>query len=267
MDLIRENEIDDELLRVAKALKKIKNFEEKIGDIVRDSIDQVVNGRYTGRYSIDQLDKTEKTYIGTRVQHMLQSELKLPYGNKMDAVVDGIEVDIKFTIGSNWTIPLEAMGHICLLISAKDEDSLFQVGLLRITEELLNGGKNRDSKRTINKQGREAILWLVRGGRLPSNGLLAVDKKILEKVYSKTSGQKRVNELFRSCIGIVFNGAAIESVAKQKDSSKRVRDARKALLEEGIEIYSGSYGRKELQERGIEGLKKEEFISLKKIEE
>ncbi|WP_164716796.1 NaeI family type II restriction endonuclease [Paenibacillus whitsoniae] len=258
---------DQELDKVITFLKGIPNFERKLGRILRKSIDEVVNGRYTGRYSIEQLDKTEKTYIGTRVQHMLQHELDLPYGEVMDALVDGIEVDIKFTIGKNWTIPLEADGHICLLISADDNKSIFQAGCLRISSEVLNSGKNRDSKRTINAEGRELITWLVSNGSLPGNALLKLDPEVIKKVYSKKSGQERINELFRSCPGIVFNGAAIESVAMQKDSSKRVRDARNIWLKpEGISIYSGKYDNDKLLEKGLSPLEKDEFMSFYDLE-
>ncbi|QWU16227.1 Restriction endonuclease NaeI [Paenibacillus sophorae] len=253
---------DYELIRVINYLKSIPNFELKMGRILRKSIDEVVNGRYTGRFSIAQLDKTEKTYIGTRVQHMLQHELELPYGNVMDALIDGIEVDVKFTIGKNWTIPLEADGHICFLVSADDDRSIFQAGCLRITQEVLNTGKNRDSKRTINLMGRGSISWLVSDGSLPVNGLLKLESQVIESVYSKKSGQERINELFRSCPGIIFNGAAIESVAKQKDSSKRVRDARKWLKPEGISIYSGKYDNDKLLQKGFKPIDKDEFMAL-----
>ncbi|MBP2437972.1 hypothetical protein J3A68_000060 [Paenibacillus sp. PvP052] len=261
------DDTDYELSRVITFFKSIPNFEGKLGRILRRSIDEVVNGRYTGRFSIDQLDKTEKTYIGTRFQHMLQHELELPYGEVMDALIDGIEVDVKFTIGKNWTIPLEADGHICLLISADDNKSVFQAGCLRISSEVLNTGKNRDSKRSINAEGRDLITWLVSNGTLPSNSLLKLDPEVIKRVYSKKSGQERINELFRSCPGIIFNGAAIESVAMQKDSSKRVRDARNIWLKpEGISIYSGKYDNDKLEQKGLKPLEKDEFISFYDLE-
>ncbi|WP_059173227.1 NaeI family type II restriction endonuclease [Bacillus sp. FJAT-27445] len=256
------NPVDAELNKVADYLTGIKNLEAKVGLTIRKSIDEVISGRYTGRFSIDQIDKTEKTYIGTKVQHTLQHNLNLTYGNRMDALIAGIEVDIKFTIGSNWTIPSEAMGHLCLLISALDNKSLFQVGLIRITPDVLNGGENRDRKKTINKIGRENIIWLIKDGELPSNVLLRIDPQIIERVYIKKSGQERINELFRSCLGIVFNSASIESVARQVDSSKRVRDARKKLKEEGIVICSG-YDNEYLVKKGYRPIRKEEFIAIK----
>lgn len=261
VEIFNLNHIDEELEKVAKYLSRIKNFQDKVGNVIRKSIDEVIAGRYTGRFSIDQIDKTEKTYIGTKVQHVLQYTLELPYGEKMDTVIDGIEVDIKFTIGNNWTIPSEALGHLCLLISAQDDKSIFQVGLIRITNDVLNGGENRDKKKTLNKVGRESIAWLVKDGQFPSNVLLKIESEKIKQIYAKKSGQERINELFRLCPNVVFNGAAIESVAMQKDSSKRVRDARKLLKSEGIIICSG-YENEYLTSRGLPPIKKEQFISL-----
>lgn len=252
---------DAELRKVYQSLIEIKDFGEKVALAIRHAIDEVVAGRYTGRFSIDQIDKTEKTYIGTKVQHMIQHYLNIPYGNKLDTIIADIEVDIKFTIGQTWTIPSEALGEICLLVTANDKKSIFHVGLLRTSDDVLNPGKNRDGKRGISAAGKKKILWLVQNGELAKNVLLSIPSETTRLIFSKKSGQERINELFRQCPGIIFNSAAIESVASQKDSSKRVRDARNHLEAEGIKIYSG-YDNAILLERGLNPIKKGEFIAL-----
>lgn len=257
--------MDTELNKVQNFLLYIKDFKEKVAKAIRHAIDEVVAGRYTGRFSIEQIDKTEKTYIGTKVQHMIQHHLGIPYGNKLDTIIDGSEVDIKFTIGKNWTIPLEAVNELCLLVSADDKNSTFNVGLIRTTEDVLNTGKNRDGKRTINQLGREKIAWLIKDGSLPQNILQSLPKDKLAQVFAKKSGQDRITELFRLFPNVCFNGAAIESVASQKDSSKRVRDARLILEKEGIIICSG-YDNEYLIQHGLSPIKKEEFISLHKVD-
>ena len=261
MDLFSAS-VDESLNIVKNTLLQIPNFEEKVGKAIRQAIDEVVDGRYTSRFSIEQIDKTEKTYIGTKVQHILQHDLHLAYGEKLDMKVADIEVDIKFTIKSNWTIPLEAVDELCLLVSANDNDSTFSVGLLRTSQEVLNRGKNRDSKTTISASGKRHIDWLIPTGQLPPNILLSLPKEIISEIYAFTAGQPRIDALFRLCPGIVFNSAAIESVAAQKDSSKRVRDARLSLESMGIRIYS-VYDNKELALQGFPALKKGEFVSLR----
>ncbi|GJM78288.1 hypothetical protein HMSSN139_07840 [Paenibacillus sp. HMSSN-139] len=53
---------DVEIQKVYQTLIDTKDFEEKVAHAIRHAIDEVVAGRYTGRFSIDQIDKTEKTY-------------------------------------------------------------------------------------------------------------------------------------------------------------------------------------------------------------
>ena len=45
-------------------------------------------------------------------------------GKILDLDVDGIEVDVKNTIGKNWTIPNEAHNHPCLFISTDEKKAV-----------------------------------------------------------------------------------------------------------------------------------------------
>lgn len=72
-------------------------------------------------------------------------------------------------------------------------------------------------------------------GQLPVNFLADLDPQVREKIFShRHSGQARINELFRLVQGRIIPRVAIETVAQQKDSMKRARDARAALKSEGI---------------------------------
>lgn len=57
-----------------------------------------------------------------------------------------------------------------------------------------------------------------------------------DAVLAARSGQARITELFRRVHGRIIPRVAVETVARQKDPMKRVRDARKILAEEGIEV-------------------------------
>ncbi|MBK8006821.1 MAG: hypothetical protein IPK12_23875 [Gemmatimonadetes bacterium] len=70
--------VRQELLGIAKRLKRPIGI--LLGDIVRQAIDEVVDGPRTGRWDIDQLTKTEKTYIGTKVEIIVRNELDLDAG-------------------------------------------------------------------------------------------------------------------------------------------------------------------------------------------
>ena len=112
-----------DLVRLAKGLidstGSADDFSQTIGAVVRRAFDEVIDMPRTARWTIAQLEKTEKTYIGTKVEILLRHELGLSRGKKLDLIIDGQEVDIKNTIGNNWPIPLEAVDEICLIISGK----------------------------------------------------------------------------------------------------------------------------------------------------
>ena len=71
----------------------------------------------------------------------------------LDLSIDGIEVDIKNTIGSNWTIPSEAMGHPCILLKAQESTSRCSFGLIVIRDDILNKILYRMANGLSRRQG------------------------------------------------------------------------------------------------------------------
>ncbi|MEH8019818.1 NaeI family type II restriction endonuclease [Rheinheimera metallidurans] len=232
---------DKELQLVSQWFKNQTNFDNRFINTIRNALDEVIDGPRTGRFIYSTLEKTEKTYLGTKIEILIRSEFGLNKGNVMDYTVGNIEVDCKYT-GSmwGWNIPKEAMGHICLLIRADDEAGTASVGLIRISEAILNPGKNQDQKGTISKIGRESIVWLLLQSKMPINQLHVWPKEIIAQIWSKDSGQQRLNELFRLKQRELIERQTIATVAQAKDDPmKRVRangGARTYLGKEGILI-------------------------------
>jgi hypothetical protein len=68
---------------------------------------------------------------------------------------------------------------------------------------------------------------------------MQLDRTIVDQIMAPKSGQKRINQLFRSSLGRVVGRASVATVAQQNDYMKRVRangGARTALQNEGIVI-------------------------------
>lgn len=205
------------------------------------------DGQRTGRYSLDQLSKVEKTYIGTKVEIVIQAEFGLQRGDRMDYLVDGEEVDAKWSMKSRgWMIPTEAVGELCLCMTADDSRSTFSVGIVRADEANLRTSTNKDQKRRFNDDGIAAMAWLVRPGGLPENLLLHLSEETRSAILDYgLSGQQRVNQLFRRVHNKIVRREVVLTVAQQDDGPKRVRDARKALQREGIIVlgHQGSHPR------------------------
>lgn len=239
-------------------------FESQAADILRRALDEVIDGMRTGRWDVSSLQKTEKTYIGTKVEILFKFDFELPDGRHLDLCIEGVEVDIKCTVLQNWMIPLEALNKICLLVRIDDQKSKFWIGLVRATPQLLNSSVNRDDKASFSAEGKKSITWLIREGNLPANFLASLDEAIRKEIFSLQSGQARIEALFRLVQNKIIPRVAVETVARQKDPMKRARDARKKLAAEGI-LVLGHQNEDPFKAafRGLPVPRKGEFISCR----
>lgn len=254
---------DAQLGEVVEFFLRRNGFERQAAITLRRALDEVVDGMRTGRWSVDSLDKTEKTYIGTKVEILFRFEFELENGEVLDTRIQGHEVDIKCTVLKNWMIPREAIGKLCLLVRIDDRRSSFSIGIVRAVAEILTAGLNRDGKASISAEGKKTIRWLVENGELPFNFLAGIDPVVRQQILTQRSGQLRINALFRLVQGQIIPRVAIETVAQQKDPMKRMRDARKMLRAEGI-LVLGHQGDdpKIVKARGYRALKKGEALAL-----
>ncbi|MEU1197281.1 NaeI family type II restriction endonuclease [Streptomyces sp. NPDC005813] len=235
---------DHELDEVYAHIKALDPTGRRFARVLRDTIDQLLNGEVTGRYDWKTLFKTEKTHAGTLVEINLQREFRFADGDAMDYQIAGIDVDCKYSQQfGGWMIPPEAVGHLCLLAWADDDKSTWSLGLVRIRSEWLNTGNNRDLKLTVKAGHRDKIKWMWRDEDLPENVLLHMDAADRDAVFTASSGQRRLNELFRRVQKRRIGRNVVRTVAQQKDYMKRVRGnggSRSALRAEGI-LIMGDY--------------------------
>ncbi len=231
---------DPELEAVAQEVRALDPGGLRTGKVLRDTLDQLYDGQRTGRYRWDQLNKTEKTHCGTLVEINLHRAFAFKDGASLDFQIAGCEVDCKYSQTLHgWMIPPEAAGHLCLLLWADDPRSQWSMGIVRASHSGLNSSSNRDRKATLNQEGRAAITWLFDCAPLPPNVLLQLDPEIVRRIMSQASGQKRINELFRSATGRIVGRVSVATVAQQDDFMKRVRangGARTTLRPEGIVV-------------------------------
>ncbi|WP_445269232.1 NaeI family type II restriction endonuclease [Streptomyces sp. DSM 41634] len=246
---------DPELAAVYEHLLRLDPAGERFSTVLRDTIDQLLNGEVTGRYDWKSLFKTEKTHAGTLVEINLQREFAFDDGTDMDYKIAGVDVDCKYSQQfGGWMVPPEAVGHLCLLVWADDYQSRWSAGLLRIKDEWLNRGNNRDMKLTVRAEHRSKILWLFHQAPLTENVLLHLSKSTRDAILSFPSGQKRVNELFRRVQNRRIGRGVVRTVAQQSDYMARVREAkgraRTVLREEGI-LIPGHYSSHQFVARAV----------------
>jgi hypothetical protein len=228
--------------------------------VVRRAIDEVIDGGRTGRYSVDQLAKTEKTYIGTKIEHLVLNEFEIPRGDRLDALVADQEVDIKWSLSSQWEIPLEAVNELCLLIGASEQRNEFHVGIARCVPEHL-GAPNRDQKRKLTPARGSGIHWLVPTCHLPPNFFATVPPAVLAEIMKRPKGQTRVRALFELQTHRPIPRDAIETVAQQKDPMRRIRSDKGARMG-SVVVLSWKYRADTISRLGLAPIPKDCFISV-----
>ncbi|MEU5774291.1 NaeI family type II restriction endonuclease [Streptomyces venezuelae] len=243
---------------------------------LRDSLDELLDGQRTGRWAYQHLTKTEKTYLGTAVEVNLTKEFDIDNGEDLDWSIAGLDIDCKFSRDlGGWEIPMEMYlcadhgerggraDHVAVLTWMNDTTSQWAAGIVRVTDERLrwkqernaNGHRvrayNRDNKRKLDPGAKSAVHWLWGGLQtdLPTNLLLHLEPEARERILTASrpgrasSGQQRVDQLFREVQDRLIGRQAVLTVAQQDDSPKRARDARIDLRPEGIVVlgHQGSH--------------------------
>jgi hypothetical protein len=232
---------DPELWRVYDELYAIEAV-EIIPELIRETFDQIYDGQRTGRWDYRQLNKTEKTHVGTLLQINVQKALLVDDGDELDYKIAGVDVDCKWSMTSyGWEIPREMYirgPRIALVVWANDYTARWAAGLIRVEEHYLRPlGRQGDRKRRLNSDGCDRVLWLCDGGDIVQNTLLNLPRQQRQQILGNRSGQSCVNALFAELQRRLIDRATVLTAAMQDDAMKRARDARKALRPNGIVIF------------------------------
>ncbi|MGW2696116.1 NaeI family type II restriction endonuclease [Streptomyces sp. NPDC001296] len=210
------------------------------GHALRDAIDHVLDGERTGRFDYKQLIGSERLVLNAKLVNALGRAWSLPAG-QLDFKIAGIDVDTMFSHTGRWMLAPEQVGQLCLLGTVDDARSLWSLGVLRLTDDALGRGANRDGKRALTTAGKRMIRWIYQDAALPENILLHLPEAVRSAILSQQSSQERIDELFRTVQGKALNRVTVTTVAMQADAAKRVRDARRRLKPEGITILGYSH--------------------------
>lgn len=246
-------------------VESLDKFLEQTGNVIRRSVDEVIDMPRSQRYSLDHIEKTEKTYIGTKVEILFRHQFNLPKGKKLDLKILDHEVDIKNTIGTSWMIPQEAINEYCLLIKINDKKGIFSIGIVFCKKENLTSGTNRDKKHSISS-GNNSILWIGRDIPMQVNFFESLSPEIcLQLTDLNISGAERIRRLCRLVPNTIFSRYIIECIAQQKDPLKRMRGnggARDIMSKEGIYVLSGKYDKDKLKNYGFDKVGPEEWVAV-----
>lgn len=262
------DEIKLELIARAGGREELLSF---MADMLREEIDKIIDTPNSARRFYGELEKTEKTYIGTRVEIRLRNFLKVEKGRR-DLKLTAGDVDVKNTMGSNWTIPPEAIGVPCLLLSAAEpvdektnKPTTFKFGLVLVRDDYLLVGKNRDAKKGLSANGFENVNWIAVDHPYPNNFWRTVPAEKVQKIFAGSNGNDRMMNLFRLVQRTPISRRVVESVAQQKDPTRRIRKgggARDQAEAAGLLILSQTYDQAALKAFSLPPIRADEWISF-----
>ncbi|HZS55509.1 MAG TPA: NaeI family type II restriction endonuclease [Bryobacteraceae bacterium] len=233
--------------------------------LVREAIDFVLDPVRTARTRMGELDSIEKTFVGLKIEHMVRDMLDVPKGVR-DLVIDGIDVDIKNTVGGNWMIPPETYRgeDACLVIASEEATHRCWMGLILARNSYLNA-PNRDKKRSVKGEAFKNILWLVEGAPYPVNRWASIDMDRFRELRKIHGGTKRAVAFFSENLRLPVHRDVIHSLILQHDYMKRLRQnggARDILRNRGIALLSGIYDAPIIHELGLPAISSEEMIAI-----
>lgn len=235
---------DADLVTVQNAWLHLDPDGTGVAEVMRETFDTLYDGQRSGRYRLDQLSKTEKAHFGSILEIYLQRRFDLDAGDALDFKMDGVEADCKFSHTSAWMLPPEVFDRLALLFTADDEAAAWSMGIIRVTSQVRRAKGNRDMKSSLSAAGKQAIVWIFSNHPMRPNVLLAMDRGDVDHMMQLTSGQKRINQLFRLAEGQRVTRNVIATVGKQADYMKRVRSnggSRSHLASEGYILLSGDF--------------------------
>lgn len=257
-------QISDSILRRSKGAEGLRLH---LPVLIADAIEFVIDPVRTARTTVAELDKVEKTFVGLKIEHFFRDFLDLPIGIR-DLRIDGIDLDIKNTVGVTWMIPQETYRNEepCLLIASASKDNSCSLGLMLARDAYLSK-PNRDKKRGVNKVGRSNIFWMVEGQPLPESRWKDLDMERFRKLRKLDGGANRAAQFFKENMGRLVHRSVVHALLfDQKDYMKRLREnggARDLLLRENIVLLSGTYDSAQMTALGIVSPGPDYWIAVK----
>lgn len=254
--------IESALISQAKGFNRLK---AELPTLIRQAIDEVIDAPRTGRVHASELEKTEKTYIGTKVEILVRNFFRLPKGI-LDLRIDGMDVDVKNTLGNTWMIPREAVEKPCILVASDEERHTCYFGIFVAHLANLTTGLNQDQKRSVSSAGFANIHWLLANEPYPPSFWAIVGEHKTHNIMRGRTGNERIESLFREIQKYAIHRDIVQAVAQQKDYMKRLRKnggARDTLAHEGIAVLSGKYDSWLITSLNLGIVGPDEFISFK----
>lgn len=258
---------------IAERAGSLDVLTSRFPELVREAVDFVLDPVRTARTRLQELDNVEKTFIGLKLEHLVRDMLDVPKGLR-DLEINGIDVDIKNTVGDNWSIPQETYraSEPCMLMAVDEEAHRCFLGLILAKPEYLHSGKgNRDTKKGVTAAGFANILWLVKDQPFQESRFIGLDMDRFRELRKTLMGNERAAQFCRENLRRVVHRDVIQALLyDQYDYMKRLRangGAPDILRHEKIAILIGTFlsDRETAARLGVPDLKGDEIVAVRAL--
>lgn len=242
-------------------------FSVNVPSLLRQAFDEVIDAPRTSRFTLGETEKTEKTYVGTKVEILIRNYLGVPKGSVLDMLIDGTEIDIKNTTGRDWMLPREVLGRVsssCQIIG-EDRPVRHRRGNL-LKPEYLRLSTNQDGKGQLSAAQHVNIWWILRQHPYPPNFWEVLSVADRNEIMTSKGGTNRIAALFEKVQGKPISRQQVSALAQQHDYMKRIRrngGARDVLAPKGIALLWGQRDRALIDQLGLGPVTADEFISFR----
>lgn len=253
---------------VSAIIRHAGGFEKLAVDLpalLRQAFDEVIDAPRTGRFTLSETEKTEKTYVGTKVEILIRNHLRVSKGTTLDMLVDGTEIDIKNTTARDWMLPREVIGRPALLVRSSEKTALCDIGVVICRPEYLRLSTNQDGKGQLLAAQHVNIWWMLRQHPYPPNFWEVLSLADRHEIMSSKGGAKRLAALFEKIQNKPISRQQVSALAQQHDYMKRIRrngGARDILGPKGIALLWGQGDRALIDQLGLGPVTSEEFVSF-----
>ncbi|MBY5399909.1 hypothetical protein HFN01_34540 [Rhizobium leguminosarum] len=256
-------------LLVASILGRAGGYEAlavHVPALLRQAFDEVIDAPRTNRFTFAEIEKTEKTYLGTKVEILFRNYLGVPKGSILDMSIDGTEIDIKNTTGRDWMLPREVVGRPAVLIRSNEKTAKCDLGLVVCHRDYMRSSTNQDGKGQLRADQHANIWWILRNHPYPRNFWEVLSLRERNEIIAAGGGTNRIAALFEKIQRQPISRHQVQALAQQSDYMKRIRrngGARDILAPKGVAILWGSKDRELIDLLNLGPVTPEEFISVR----
>jgi hypothetical protein len=172
----------------------------RLGAVIRQALDEVLDGQRTGRFDPSLLNDIERQYVSVKLAILLEAEFELrpslTLSYFVEGFVEGIDVSLAWSFSDSWIVEAGPAVGTVLLVSGDDSQSVFSVGVVQVPA-------SSDGRKWVirHTQADPRIEWLAQDASLAENLLLHLPETSRHRIFAQASGQ----HVSTSCFGLRRN--------------------------------------------------------------